>query len=219
MKFDIPEMPVKYIDGKRYYVTPEGVKYPSITTILACDPEKQKILEKWRERVGEKEADRISRVASQRGTSMHEMCEHYLDGEEDYSIGHMPDAQALFHSIREDLDDIDEVWAQETPLYSNHLKAAGRVDLIGKYKGTPSIIDFKTSGKPKQKSWITDYFIQCAVYAVMFEEMTGAPIPQIVIIMAIEGGLSQVYVERRNKYIGGYFKLRKEYDNQNGIVA
>ena len=49
-------------DGRRY-ILPTGEKYESITTVLGRDPEKKKSLAEWRKKVGNDEANRISRVA------------------------------------------------------------------------------------------------------------------------------------------------------------
>ena len=72
--FECPE--IKIIDGKRFYVTPDGSAYPSITTILSLQDKPG--LKKWRESVGEKEAKRISQESMRIGTAVHQMCEFYL---------------------------------------------------------------------------------------------------------------------------------------------
>ena len=78
---DIPEIKTETIDKKRYYVTPEGKKYPSITTVLGHF--NKKAIYEWRQRVGNKEANRISTQASRRGTKVHQMCEDFINNELD----------------------------------------------------------------------------------------------------------------------------------------
>ena len=48
------EMTTETIDGKRYYVTPSGGKYPSITTVISNNSKKQAGLARWRNRVGKR---------------------------------------------------------------------------------------------------------------------------------------------------------------------
>ena len=161
-------------NGKRCYVTPDGEKYPSVTTVLS-DYKKDSIVQ-WRKRVGEKEANKISTQASRRGTKVHKLCEDFLNNElsfDDYT----PDNVVMFKSIQPFLEEIEIVYGQERTLFSNHLKTAGRVDCVGKFRGKRHIIDFKTSSKPKKKEWIDNYFMQGSAYSVMWEEMTGIPVP------------------------------------------
>ena len=48
MKIELPKLQKVTKDtGERYYVTPEGNKYPSVTTVLS-EPKKQQ-LKRWRE--------------------------------------------------------------------------------------------------------------------------------------------------------------------------
>ena len=136
------ELETSTVDGKRCYVTPTGEKYPSVTTILS-DYKKDSIIE-WRKRVGEKEANKISTQASRRGTKVHKLCEDYLNNElstKEYT----PDNVEMFKSIQPTLDEIELVYAQERTLFSHHLKTAGRVVCVGKFRGKNHIIDFKTS--------------------------------------------------------------------------
>jgi len=76
-----------------------------------------------------------------------------------------------------------------------------------------AIVDFKNSRKFRKKEFIKSYFMQCAVYAVMYEELTGTPINDIIIIMAVENRPEGVvYHEKRDDHIGDYIELRKEYE-------
>jgi len=212
------DLETETINGKRFYKTPEGLLYPSVTTITSQHG-KDKILE-WRKRVGEEEANRISTKASNRGTKVHKICENYLNNEEDYARTNpahihktMPDTIAMFKSLQPLLDEhVNNIHALEIPLYSHHLKVAGRVDCIAEYDGKLSIIDFKTSGKLKEESWIKGYFMQCSAYAVMYEERTGIPVSQLVIMIAVDSEHPQVFIKKRNDYIKDFISYREAYD-------
>ena len=195
-------------NGKRCYVTPDGEKYPSVTTVLS-DYKKDSIVQ-WRKRVGEKEANKISTQASRRGTKVHKLCEDFLNNElsfDDYT----PDNVVMFKSIQPFLEEIEIVYGQERTLFSNHLKTAGRVDCVGKFRCKRHIIDFKTSSKPKKKEWIDNYFMQGSAYSVMWEEMTGIPVPFIAIIIAVADEQPQVFVEHRDSWIEQFIEIRNNY--------
>ncbi len=212
------DLETETVNGKRFYKTPEGFLYPSVTTITSQHG-KDKILE-WRKRVGEEEANRISTRASNRGTKVHKICENYLNNEEDYARTNpahihktMPDTIAMFKSLQPLLDEhVNNIHALEIPLYSHHLKVAGRVDCIAEYDGKLSIIDFKTSSKLKEENWIKGYFMQCSAYAVMYEERTGIPVSQIVIMIAVDSEHPQVFIKKRNDYIKDFISYREAYD-------
>jgi len=207
----IPELEsVTYPDGKRYYLTPDGDKFPSVTTVVGSVKKKQ-IME-WRKRVGDEEANRVSRVASNRGTTVHTLCERYLNNESVGSDDIMPDAFAMFRSIRPILDDINNIHYQEQALWSKSLGLAGRVDCIAEFKGQLSVIDFKTSNRIKHEEDIEDYFWQCTAYALMYEELVGIPIHNIHIIMAVEGSKPIVFSKRTEDYISGLVKVIRDYN-------
>ena len=198
-------------NGKRLYVTPDGEKYPSVTTVLS-DYKKDAIIQ-WRKRVGEQQANKISTQASRRGTKVHKLCEDYLNNESTFK-DYTPDNVEMFKSIQPTLNEIEIVYAQERTLYSHHLKTAGRVDCVGKFRGKPHIIDFKTSNKPKKWEWIDNYFMQGSAYSVMWEEMTGVPIPYIAIIIAVADDSPQVFVENRDTWINKFIEVRQGYDSK-----
>jgi genome maintenance exonuclease 1 len=184
----------------RKYLLPDGSKVPSITTVLSYF--KKDIIQEWRNRVGEVEANRISKQASNRGTNVHTLCEKYLNNETNYARGAFPDALEMFKSIRPKLDEnVTDIYYQEQALWSTHLGVAGRCDLIGHWDKVLSVVDFKTSRKPKVKEYITDYFMQGTAYALMHEELTGIPIHQIVILIAVENDEPQVFVEYTENWI------------------
>lgn len=200
------------IDGEtaRLYETPTGERYPSVTTVLGKMSDKT-ALNEWRKRVGDEEANKVSARASSRGTSIHNMCEKYVLGEDvDMS---MPHNMMIFKQIKSVLDQrVDMIRATECTLFSHHLKIAGTCDLIADYDGRLSIIDYKTSTKRKRKDWIEGYFLQASLYAYMLWEMTGIGVKDIVIIIGIDDELEpQVFVERPSNYIEKAADLVRSY--------
>ena len=203
-------------DGVRFYQTPAGKKYPSITTILGAQS-KQGILE-WRKKVGEEAANRISKAATTRGTKLHSYIENYLNNNN--GLNEMSFFQKeLFTSILPELHKINNIHVQEQKLYSDHLRLAGTVDCIGEYDGKLAVIDFKTSGKLKKKEWIHSYFMQCAAYAIMYEERTGIPISKLVILIAVEDENPQVFVEKRDNWVKELIKCRDSYEMDNTLLT
>ena len=197
-------------DGSRKYFTESGAAYPSVTTVLGYQT-RDSIMQ-WRKRVGEEEANKISRQASTRGTKIHLLCENYIDNEEvDISKLSMLDL-AMWNSFKPVLSRIDNIHAQEIALYSDHLRLAGRVDCIAEFDGKLSIIDFKTSRKPKNKEWIDNYFAQAAAYSIMYEERTGTPINRSVILIAVEDEEPQIFIERRDNYVHHLLHARDLYE-------
>lgn len=195
------EVTEEYIDGKRYYVMPNGRKYPSVTTVISSKMPKDGI-KAWRERVGEEEANRVLAKANKRGTAVHAMAERYVLNEEDYTRGYDIFDRATFNELKMHLNNhVDNILGIEMPLYSNGLNTAGRGDLFATYDGIPSYIDYKTSGKEKPEEWIENYFIQATTYAMMFEWIYKIKVPQIVIMISVDSAPAQVFVKDRSKYV------------------
>ena len=200
-------------DGRRY-TTPDGKVYPSITTVLSSY--NKKALFEWRARVGEEEANRIARKASNRGTKLHNTVEKYLLNEVSplQMQMMMPDTKELFLKLRPFLDEhVNNIYGIEQALYSHKLRLAGRCDCIGEWDGKISIIDWKTASRTKEKESIANYFMQASAYAEMFEEITGVEINQIVVAIAVEDDAPQIFIEDKSKYlpelnnyIGKYWK-------------
>lgn len=187
IRHEFPSLLTENLDGTRYYVTPTGERYPSVTTVLS-DYKKKEIME-WRERVGEKVANRVSRTATTRGTSVHTVIEKYLNNEEVDYQSMMPNVKSLFVPMRKELDKMNNIHCLESKMHSHILKLAGTVDCIAEYDGVMSVIDFKTSRRLKRKDDIANYFMQGTAYGVMFEELTDQqhPIEQIVILIGVDG--------------------------------
>lgn len=200
IKLDYVDLPSETLSSGRTYTTPAGTKYPSITTVLGADPAKQEGLQKWRERVGAEEADKIGRAAAYRGTKVHEAMENYVDNIKPKIMN--PIIRDGFNKIKKVVDaDLSKVYAQEKALYSDYLGVAGRVDLVGRFRRKNSIIDFKTSASHKPHEWIHGYFVQETFYAIAWEERTGMPIEQLVTIIANdEDREAQVFIEHRDNW-------------------
>jgi genome maintenance exonuclease 1 len=204
----LPQLERETIDGVRYYKVPDGdelLKFVSITSVTSHH--NKHIFENWRKKVGEEKANRVNKAATSRGTDLHSLVENYL-----FNSLELPEVQIiskhLFKIIKPDIDKINNIHALESSLYSKQLGIAGTVDCIAEYNGELSVIDFKTSKKPKPKEWVEHYFVQAAAYACMFYELTGISVKKLVIIMACEDGDCVVYEEYdKMKYI----KLLSQY--------
>ena len=198
---ELPELSTKNINRKRFYQTPDGKLYPSITTVL--QRRKMQGLMEWRKRVGEDVANYVARTAARRGTKVHHMCEDFLNNnfdEEVHKKNFLP--YVLFNQIKPVLmQKVNNIFAQECGLYSDKYKVAGRVDCIAEYDGIPSIVDFKTSTKERNDDWNESYYIQASAYAEMFEERTGNEINQIVILVVTEDGVVQEFVKTKHDYL------------------
>jgi len=212
-KIDLGYNDLKSVTKKsgRKYSTPKG-DYPSITTILG-QLSKAAIMA-WRDRIGHEEANKISRQAAGRGTAVHTICEKYVNNDPDYAKDVMPNILFDFNRIKNILDDrIGLVYGQELPLYSDHLKVAGRVDCVAEFDGKLSIIDYKTSRKTKKKEWIDGYFMQECFYAIAWEERTGMPITQLVTIISVDDAPAQIFIEHRDNWDKKLVKIIKEYNS------
>lgn len=174
-------------NGKRWYITPDGRKYASMTTVLGHG--EKPWLENWKTMLGPDKAAKESKRTAERGNAVHDMMEKFIMNEDAPTKGHDADHIRRFNQLKYLLKRVDNVRAMETPLYSHRLRLAGRVDLIAEYEGVLSVIDFKTSNNVKTDDMVQDYFLQCTGYALMFEEMYDIPIDQIVILMCVEKGM------------------------------
>ena len=204
---NLPKLSRETIDGVRYYSVPdeeELLKLVSITSITSHF--NKEIFVNWRKRVGNEEAERITKAATKRGTDMHTLTENYLKNEE--LPEDPPISDFLFKIAKGKLNKIDNIHALEGSLYSKELGIAGTVDCIAEYDGELAIIDFKTSKKPKPRDWVEHYFVQCMAYGCMLYELTGISVKKLVIIMACENGECVIY-EEKNK--AKYIKLLSKY--------
>ena len=206
---ELQDLQTENINGKRHYVTPDGNKYISITSLLSNLSKAD--IQKWRERVGEAEANKISTKASRQGTRVHSICEAYIKNEYGYLDGKMPNEIDMFSSIQSLLDRIDNIHVTEGALYSDELELAGRTDLIGEFDGNLSVIDYKTSRKIKTWEMCHSYFMQGAFYAHAYEERTGISVNNIVIIMAVENEKPLLFRETKDRWLSPLNEVRYKY--------
>jgi ATP-dependent exoDNAse (exonuclease V) beta subunit len=206
----LEELRSETTENGRFYTTPTGSKYPSVTTILSHGTD-QSWKEEWVARVGKEEADRISRKATTRGTAVHELTEQYLRNNPSYSKGHMPSNIMSFKKIQPFLDaHIGKIAGLEIPLYSNKLRTAGRVDCVAEWDKSWAIVDFKTSKKEKTRDDIHSYFLQCSAYAMMMFERTGVLCKNAVIVMTVDDGKSQVFIEKTRDWLPKFIEIREK---------
>lgn len=191
-------------DGTRYYQTPDGKSYPSVTTVTGW--EKRAFFAEWRR----KNPEESKRVLS-RGNQLHQTIEDYLNNKEGCLTESNGTDSQMFYQIVDDLHRIDNIVSLERPLWSHTLQLAGRVDCVAEFDGELSIIDFKSSTRLKRKSDIENYYLQATAYAIMFQERTKTPIKNIVILISCESGDSQVFVANPMEYVDKLHKTLVEY--------
>ena len=202
------ELQKKETNGMRLYNLPSGDWVPSITSVTSFY--NRQIFADWRKRVGVEEANKITRKATARGTDYHEAAQNYLLNLELKWDDYQPLTKFMFYNTLPYLDKINNIHALEESLYSHTLKLAGRVDCIAEYDNELAIIDFKTSTKFKREEWIQDYFSQETAYAIMFQELTGLKVKQLVTIIATEQGTPQIFV--KNNILEFVPKLKEYID-------
>ena len=201
----LPKLSRESIDGVRYYtIGGENKKLVSITSVIS-HYSKEKFA-KWRKRVGEEEANRITKRATSRGTDTHTLIESYLLNEELTEV--QPISEMLFKLAKKDLNRINKINILEGALYSEVLGVAGTTDCIAEFDGELAVIDFKTSKAPKPLGWLEGYFVQAMFYGMALYEMTGIQVKKLVIIMTCENGECVVYEE---KDLTKYMKLVIQY--------
>ena len=175
---------LKRQDGAvRLYLTPDGESLPSVTTVLSKTKDKSG-LDRWRQRVGEKKAEKIIADSARIGTALHLYIEHYVNGhgyKDLTDVGKKAQTMAQV-IIDEGLKDVTEIWGSEVHLYYPG-KYAGTTDMVGLYKGRPAIIDFKQTNKPKKREWVQDYLMQLAAYAHAHNNLFNTEIDQGVVLM------------------------------------
>ena len=197
-KYVYPTSSRASIAGLRHYtVDGEEKKLPSVTTVLGqTQPkDKEESLNRWRQRVGLREAQKITRDAAIRGTAMHKYLEDLIRGERSLDLTPLGVAATRMAEIivEHGLSYVDEIYGIEATLYYPGLYA-GSVDLVGRFKDKVSIIDFKQTNKPKQREWIGDYFLQMAAYGMAHDAVDNTAIEQGVIMMCSKDGYYQQFV-------------------------
>jgi CRISPR/Cas system-associated exonuclease Cas4 (RecB family) len=202
--------------GKRFYTTPAGMSYPSITTLLGH--KEKPWLADWRKSLGQDKAAKETKRASERGDAIHKLIEYYLDNKltPDILRKTNPEYVAGFNQVKLRLNKVNNIRAQEVAIYSDTLGVAGRIDCIGEYDGVLSVVDFKTSTNSKMESMIEDYFLQTTAYAIMWNEITSEPIEDVVIIMSVERSMAPLlFKEKIDKYVKPLLiRINEYYEDQ-----
>jgi len=190
------------IEGNRHYDVSNEI-LPSVTTILQAtqSDDKKASLAKWRQKVGENEAEKIRDEAAARGTAMHKFLEYYIRNEKLLDLSDEGRAarsmgQAI---IDQGLSGMEEIWGSEVTLFYPGLYA-GQTDLCGIYSGRESIVDFKQTNKPKRVEWVEDYFLQLAAYAMAHDQIYGTCVDQGVILMCSKDGFFQKFTSNGSEF-------------------
>lgn len=198
---DLPKIESVDTPNGRFYTTPDGKRYQSVTTFLGKFSDNS-WLEKWKERVGEDKANRVSVQASGRGTAVHNILEQMVLNNPKYSRGQMPNNLIMAESIGKHLKQhVKAVYGVEIGLWSDKMEIAGRADMLAKWDDQNAIIDFKTSKYIKSEEDIQNYFLQCTLYSLMVEEITGVKIPRIVVLIGVDHEDAQVFVKDKNQFV------------------
>jgi len=201
-------------NGKRYYITPDGNEYPSVTTVLGA--KEKPWLEDWRKMLGDKKAAKETQRCADRGTAIHSLAEKYLNNEEIITKGVRPEYISDFNKLKLGLNKINNIRAQEVGLYSDRMRIAGTVDCVAEYNNVLSIIDFKTSTNNKTKDMIDDYFKQCTAYAIAWHERTGEAIENITVIIAVERSMMPlIFQEKIENWISPLLKDIADFNAEN----
>jgi len=219
--YKYPKSSRSLIEGNRHYDI-SNEKLPSVTTIISLtqSEEKRQSLQKWRQRVGEQEAENIKNTAAARGTLMHSFLEYYVRGDKLLDLSDEGKVASGMGQIIIDqgLKEMEEVWGSEVTLFYPGLYA-GSTDLCGVYGGRESIVDFKQTNKPKRREWVEDYFVQLAAYAMAHDVVYKTCIDQGVILMCSKDGYFQKFTSNGKEFtsykhkflakVDQYYKLKK----------
>ena len=201
----IPDLNTKNIDGKRHYLVPDprsgeesALAYPSITTLLGWYSGFG--IQKWRDKVGHEEANKITRQAASRGTAVHKIVEDYITNNienlDSYLTEVMPTYHADFLKFQKLIDkNLGTIYGIETALWSHEYHVAGRSDCIAECDGKMSIVDWKTSRKVKKREHVENYFLQGTFYACAYTELTGTEVDYLNIVMVPENEEPVIFTE------------------------
>ena len=191
-------------DGMRQYKEGNDL-FPSITSIRSREPNPG--IEKWRQRVGDNVADHICRNAVGRGNVFHKICESYLSNSCVCQFSDNLLEYSMFEQVRSYLDRIDDIVGIEMPMISKWIRIGGTADIIAKFDGEISVIDLKSSTSPKKDIWCKRFFLQECAYSMMYEEITGVVIENLVTLIASEDGVVQVIKNNRNPFTDDLHKI------------
>lgn len=214
IKYDLPKLIQENVNGIRRYVTPSGESYASVTTVLS--EYNKEWLAEWRRNVGHVEANKISRIASTRGTIVHSTLERYLNNEVVITKDLPLNVRPIFSQIKKMVDSsVNNIHCLEDRLFSSKLRLAGTVDCVAEYNGVLSVIDFKSSKKLKEKNNIANYFMQGAAYIDMVNdnEILNLNVDQVVIMIGVDNeNYGQEFVINGNELAHYRQELQKYID-------
>ena len=216
-KYNYAELKRKEGDA-RLYLTPDGEALPSVTTILSKTKDKS-FLKKWRAKVGEEEAEKIIRDSAKIGTALHLYIERFVNGDKYKDLTEIGiQAEKMAQKIIDEaFSDITEIWGSEVHLY-NPGKYAGTTDMVGVYKGRPTIIDFKQTNRPKKREWVQDYLMQLAAYAAAHNAMFDTEIEQGVVLMCSRDLTFQRFELEGEKFVRATNAFMKKLDAYNASI-
>ena len=216
-KYNYAELKRKEGDA-RLYLTPDGEALPSVTTILSKTKDKS-FLKKWRAKVGEEEAEKIIRDSAKIGTALHLYIERFVNGDKYKDLTEVGvQAEKMAQKIIDEaFKDITEIWGSEVHLY-NPGKYAGTTDMVGVYKGRPTIIDFKQTNRPKKREWVQDYLMQLAAYAAAHNAMFDTEIEQGVVLMCSRDLTFQRFELEGEKFVRATNAFMKKLNAYNASI-
>lgn len=208
--WNIDEMDTVYTNGGRWYVSPVG-NLPSVTTVTGY--EKQNFFKQWR-----KDNPEESKRVLSRGNTLHSTIEDYINNKE-IDLNNTPQNESkLFLNIVPLLNNIDNIYELEVPLWSESTMLAGRADCIAEYNGKLSVIDFKGSTRSKKREYIDNYFIQATAYSIAWQERTHIPIDNFVILISCEDGAIQEFEGKTVNYVKPLLETIEGYHAQHTAV-
>lgn len=203
------------VTRKRVYLTPDGERLPSVTTILSATKDMTHLNE-WKNRIGHEKAQQITTEAAGIGTAMHGNLERFLAGLQRQPGNNPVHVQANKMAdviIENGLSKVNEVWAMEQSLYFPGL-FSGTTDLVGVHEDEPAIMDHKQTNKPKKAEWVEDYYLQLVAYAEAHNEVYGTKIRKGVIFMCsrdLQYQQFELTAANYNKYQDMWYKKVEEY--------
>ena len=204
-------------EGDRYYTPldkPEP-QFPSITGVLGADPESRNKLQAWRMRIGEQEAEEITKKSSELGTQVHEALEKLVLNQEvpedDLGQG-LPYYQGLKKHLTHY---VDKLYAAEVMQFSEELQIAGQVDLICEWEGKLVVVDHKNWKKVYPEK-IAKAILQTAFHAICFHEANGFWPEVLICTVGRPDGKAEFYAYRVTEPLiekarGKIMMLRQHY--------
>ena len=183
--------------GDRYYTpldTPEP-QFPSITGVLGADPNSRSKLQAWRMRIGEEEAEEITKKSSELGTQVHEALEKLVLNQE-VAEAELGQGLPYYQGLKKHLTHyVDKLYAAELMQFSHELQIAGQVDLICDWEGQLVVVDHK-NWKKVYPDKISKAILQTAFHAICFHEANGCWPEVLICTVGRPNGRGEVHAYR-----------------------